>query len=163
MMSASLRIGSWFSTGLTSLLMMVACNRPAQKARAPASADGIWKEYAASLNAGDVDRWLALWTDDGIQMPPDEPPVVGKEKIRARNGAALEKFKFDIAVTNQELTTAGDWAYSRGVYRATLTPKQGGPSIPIDGKFMTILARQPDGSWKIHRDIFNSNVPPPSK
>jgi hypothetical protein len=25
------------------------------------------------------------------------------------------------------------------------------------------LARQPDGSWKIHRDIFNSNVPPPGR
>jgi uncharacterized protein (TIGR02246 family) len=125
--------------------------------------EGIWKEYAASLNAGDIDRWVALWTDDGVQLPPDEPPVVGKDKIRTRNGAVLQKFNFDIGITNQEAHAAGDWGFSRGVYRATLTPKQGGAPISIDGKYMTILARQKDGSWKIHRDIFNSNGPPPGK
>jgi uncharacterized protein (TIGR02246 family) len=140
-------------------LVVAACNRP-QRAEpgTDQAVQEIWKEYSASLNAGDIDRWVALWTDDGVQMPPDEPPVIGKEKIKARNGAVLQKFKFDIGVTNQEVKTSGDWAYSRGVYKATLTPKQGGTSIPIDGKYMTILARQPDGSWKIHRDIFNSNV-----
>ncbi|HEV8453626.1 MAG TPA: nuclear transport factor 2 family protein [Gemmatimonadales bacterium] len=124
-----------------------------------AAVNEIWKEYSASLNAGDLDRWLALWTEDGVQMPPDEPVVVGKERIRARNRAVLDRFAFDIGITNQEVRTAGDLAVARGTYTATLTPKQGGGGIPIDGKFMTILVRQPDGGWKIHRDIFNSNVP----
>ncbi|HEY4648681.1 MAG TPA: SgcJ/EcaC family oxidoreductase [Gemmatimonadales bacterium] len=122
--------------------------------------ENVWKEYAASLNAGDIDRWMALWTEDGVQLPPNEPPVVGKEKIRARNGAVLQTFTFEIGITNQEVSTAGDWAYSRGSYRATLTPRGGGPAIPVDGKYMTILTRQPGGGWKIHRDIFNSNVAP---
>jgi uncharacterized protein (TIGR02246 family) len=158
-----LRFGSGAGFALLFLLATNGCDRPARGDQADAAVDGIWKEYAASLNAGDIDRWVALWTDDGVQLPPDEPPVVGKEKIRARNGAVLQKFNFDIGITNQEVHTAGDWGYSRGVYRATLTPKQGGAAIPIDGKFMTILARQGDGSWKIHRDIFNSNVAPTGK
>jgi len=37
--------------------------------------------------------------------------------------------------------------------------KQGGEPVLIDGKYMSIPARQPDGSWKLHRDAFNSNVP----
>ncbi len=37
--------------------------------------------------------------------------------------------------------------------------KEGGEAVTVDGKYMTILQRQPDGSWKIHRDIVNSNVP----
>ncbi|HEY3012678.1 MAG TPA: SgcJ/EcaC family oxidoreductase [Gemmatimonadales bacterium] len=125
---------------------------------AKAAVDKIWQEYSASLNAGDLNRWLALWTDDGIQMPPDEPPVVGKERIRARNAAVLDRFKFDIGIKNEEVQIVDGWGYSRGTYKATLTPKQGGQTIPIDGKYMTILARQSDGSWKIHRDIFNSNL-----
>ncbi|HEU4682596.1 MAG TPA: nuclear transport factor 2 family protein, partial [Gemmatimonadales bacterium] len=111
-------------------------------------------------NAGDIDRWVALWTEDGIQMPPDEPAVVGKERIRARNQHVLDQFTFDIGITNEESRTAGDWGFARGTYKATLTPKKGRKSIPINGKYMTILARQGDGSWKIHRDIFNSNVQP---
>jgi uncharacterized protein (TIGR02246 family) len=158
-MTTRLLFGSRFLLLVGALLAGLACNRP-QNAEGDVTkaAESIWKEYAASLNAGDIDRWVALWTDDGVQMPPDEPPVVGKEKIRARNGAGLQKFKFDMSITNQEIQTAGDLAYARGTYKATLTPKQGGTSIPIDGKYMTILTRQPDGSWKIHRDIFNSNV-----
>jgi uncharacterized protein (TIGR02246 family) len=142
------------------LTLLTACT---SRNEAPTSGSdavtAIWKEYSASLNAGDINRWLALWTDNGIQMPPDEPPVVGKERIRARNKAALDRFAFDIGISNQEVEVAGNWAYARGTYKATLTPKQGGKTIPIDGKYMTILARQDDGSWRIHRDIFNSNVP----
>lgn len=125
-----------------------------------ATVNEIWSQYSSSLNSGDNDAWLSLWTDDGIQMPPNSPPVIGKEQIRARNQAALDQFTVDIEITNEEVRVAGDWAYARGTYTATLTPKQGGEALFIDGKYMTILERQPDGSWKIHRDIFNSNVAP---
>jgi ketosteroid isomerase-like protein len=60
-------------------------------------------------------------------------------------------------------TDLATWTFARGMYSATLVPKAGGAQIPIDGKFLTILARQPDGSWKIWRDIFNSNQPPPNR
>jgi len=41
-----------------------------------------------------------------------------------------------------------------------MTPKAGGKTIKLDGKYLTILERQADGSWKIAIDCFNSNVPP---
>lgn len=123
--------------------------------------EGIWDEYASSLMDGDIDRWLSLWTEDGIQMPPDEPPVVGKERIRERNQAVADQFTFDdMEIQNAEVASAGDWAYARGTYTATLLPRGEGIPIRVDGKYMSILRRQPDGSWRIHRDIFNSNVPP---
>jgi uncharacterized protein (TIGR02246 family) len=144
------------------LLALLGCGSKSASDRTDPGPDvkAMWTEFAASLNAGDAERWLALWTDDGVQLPPDEPAIVGKERIRERMRAALDRFKFDMAIANEETRTAGDLAFARGTYKATLTPKQGGKQIPIDGKFMTILVRQPDGSWKIHRDIFNSNVPP---
>lgn len=135
-----------------------ASEQQGDQAAVNAAVEEIWKEYSASLNAGDLERWLSLWTEDGVQMRPDESPVVGKEQIRVRNQRFLDLFTVDIGITNEEVGAAGDWAYARGVYKATLTPKQGGDPILIDGKYMTILMRQSDGSWKIHRDIFNSNV-----
>ena len=148
---------------VAALLAVVAgCTRPSnvplQDARA--AADNIFARYAASLNAGDADAWATLWAEDGVQMPPDEPPVTGKAQIREKLRGVLAQFRFQMRVHTEEVRTAGDWAFARGMYAATLTPKAGGPAIPIDGKFMTILARQSDGSWKIYRDIFNSNVPP---
>ena len=146
-------------TGVT--LLLAGCSPPqgSQSQAVTAAVNAIWTRYSSSLNAGDLDSWLSLWTDDGVQLPPGEPPVVGKDQIRARNKAVLDKFTFNISITNAEVGVAGDWAFARGTYTATLTPKEGGRAIPISGKYMTILKRQPDGSWKIHRDIFNSNVP----
>ena len=125
-----------------------------------AAVNEIWNEYASSLNAGDVARWISLWTDDGVQLPPGSPPVVGKETIRAGLESEVDVVTFDMEINNEEVHVSGDLAVARGTYAATVTPKAGGEAIPIDGKYMTLLRRQPDGSWKIHRDIFNSNVPP---
>ena len=124
-----------------------------------AAINDIWTMYASSLEAGDLSAWLSLWTEDGVQMPPNEPPVIGKDQIQKANKAAFDQFTFEMEITNKEIQVAGDWAFSRGTYTATLSPKNGDQPVPIDGKFMTILERQPDGGWKIHRDIFNSNVP----
>jgi uncharacterized protein (TIGR02246 family) len=141
------------------LALHPACSgqRPGDQKAATAAINDIWNRYSSSLNSGDIDRWMSLWADNGVQMPPNEPPVIGKEAIRARNKGVLDRFAFNITITNDEVRVGGDWAFARGMYAATLTPKAGGAAVSIDGKYMTILARQPDGSWKIQRDIFNSN------
>jgi ketosteroid isomerase-like protein len=82
------------------------------------------------------------------------------DQLRQRNGGALDLFVVDIQITNEEVGVNGNLAFSRGNYVATFSPKDGAQPIPVDGKFMTILKKQPDGSWKIHRDMFNSNVAP---
>jgi uncharacterized protein (TIGR02246 family) len=124
-----------------------------------AAISDIWSLYASSANAGDIDRWISLWTEDGVQMPPNEPPIIGKDQILIANKAAFDQFTYEMEITNEETRVAGDLAFSRGIYTATLSPKNGNQPALVDGKFMTILERQPNGSWKIHRDIFNSNVP----
>ena len=126
-----------------------------------AAVNAIWEEYAASVIASDADRWIAQWTEDGVQMPPNEPLVEGKENILARTGGFMAAAPTHaMEITNLEVQSAGEWAYSRGVYTVNFTFAETGEEGTVDGKFMTILQRQSDGSWKIYRDIFNSNVPP---
>jgi len=123
----------------------------------------IWTQYVATLTAGDLDLWISLWTDDGIRMAPDAPAVIGKEQIREAMKPAFDQMTFDIAIANKEVRVAGDWAFSRGTGTLSTTPKKGGKTTKIDGKYLTILERQADGSWKIAIDCFNSNVPPTSE
>ena len=125
-----------------------------------AAINELWNQYAAAVTTGDLDLWISLWTDNGIQMAPDAPAVIGKEQIRAKYESIFPQFIFKMAITNKEVRVTGDWAYARGTYTLSMTPKAGGETINIDGKFLTILKRQVDGSWKIFRDCFNSNVPP---
>jgi uncharacterized protein (TIGR02246 family) len=150
------------SSALLVSVALFGCAAQEQDDRAATTAtfNQMLKDFSASLSAGDADRWLALWAEDGVQLPPDEPPVEGKTAIAAKMRGLLNRFKFDMTIQNIEAHSAGDWGFVRGKYQATLTPKQGGAAIPIDGKYLTLLNRQSDGSWKIYRDIFNSNVPP---
>ena len=126
-----------------------------------AAINELWNQYASAVTTGDLDLWISLWTDNGIQMAPDAPAVIGKEQIRAKYESIFGQVIFKMAITNEEVRVAADWAFSRGTYTASITPKAGGETTEIDGKYLTILERQTDGSWKIVRDCFNSNVPPP--
>jgi uncharacterized protein (TIGR02246 family) len=135
----------------------------AQPADMEAVVADIWTEYEDSLLAGDSGRWIAQWAEDGVQMPPGALPVEGKEAIAAGNRAFLEQFEWtEFEITNLEVQAADGWAYARGLYTATYVLKAGGDPVQIEGKYTTILQKQPDGSWKLYRDIFNSNAPPPA-
>lgn len=128
-----------------------------------AAIQSVWVAYANAVETGDLEAYMALWADGGVQMPPGAPPNVGKDVIRAGTIQGFEGRKGSTTIMNidpQEITITGDWAYTRGLYTVTVTPPNGGVVAHVDGKFMTILRRQPDGSWRIYRDIFNSNVPP---
>ncbi len=65
-----------------------------------------------------------------------------------------------MTVKYEEVEASGDWAFVRGTYTQTVTPKAGGAATLVDGKFLAIWKRQADGSWKMYIDCFNSNVPP---
>ncbi len=125
-----------------------------------AAINEIWNQYSLAINSADFDLWISLWEDDGVQMPPDAPAVFGKEQIRVVNESKFEPFNVNMAIKNDEVLIDGGLAFSRGIYTAALTPKAGGETINLIGKYLTILKKQTDGSWKIYRDCFNSDVPP---
>jgi uncharacterized protein (TIGR02246 family) len=120
----------------------------------------VWHEYAAAVKDGDLDRWISLWTEDGIRMPPHASRSVGLEQIRTSLEIDLQTFDFEeYTIQPDEIRILGNQAYTHGFYNATMTPKKGGLTIEISGKFLTILTKQDDGFWKITVDCFNSNKP----
>ena len=151
-------------------LVLVACQpltvQPASMTQASdedvaAAVNAIWDEYEASLLDGDADRWITQWMEDGVQMPPNMPPRIGREAIYPAVSGFLSKFDYtDFVINNEDVEVNGDLAFARGTYAASFVAKSGGDPVKIEGKYMTILRQQEDGSWKIYRDIFNSNVPP---
>lgn len=121
----------------------------------------IRQQHAASVaaaNAKDWARWTAGFTEDGVAMPPNS------EAIRGR--AALLKFAesyppfTDFTAEVTEIEGSPTMAYARGTYAITIT-MPGTPPMPDRGKFVEIWKKQPDGSWKITIDIFNSDMPIP--
>jgi len=118
-----------------------------------------FRQFAVAINAGDFDGWVSLWTNDGIQMPPNTPVRIGKEQIRAGMKPAFDQFILKMVITNEELRVFGNWAFLRGTFTETMVSKTGGETEKFDGKYLSVFERQADGSWKVARDCFNSNVP----
>lgn len=120
----------------------------------------LWNEWAAACHAGDFERWMSLWVDDALQMAPDEPPRVGKEQIRAGNKPSFDlSMMSNMVINTQEVRILGDQAYSYGTYTFDVTPKEGGETTSLSGKYLDILAKQADGSWKVIIDCHNYNEP----
>lgn len=122
-----------------------------------AAIEGIWESYSAAVVAGDPKTWLGLWDEGGIQMPPGAPARGKDVLVEQVPKRYTPDFASEMHINPEEINIAGDWAYTRGTY--DLTVGSGDGATTIDGKFMTILRRQDDGTWKIYRDIFNSNTP----
>jgi uncharacterized protein (TIGR02246 family) len=120
----------------------------------------LWNDYAAFCHAGDLERWMTLWINDGLQLAPDEPPRVGKEQIQAGMRPGFDHFVMSSMVINsEEVRILGDQAYSHGTYTFDVMSKEGGGTKSLSGKFLDILEKQVDGSWKIAIDCHNYNEP----
>jgi uncharacterized protein (TIGR02246 family) len=121
---------------------------------------------AAGLKAAqakDVAGATANYADDASWLPPHAPIVQGKEAIRSAwaQFLAIPGLKIEWQVTKVDVSRAGDMAYTLYKYEMTMDAPSGSP-IHDQGKDMAVWAKQPDGTWKIVADTFNSDMPPPS-
>ena len=160
----------WVMVTIFTSVMMFACRPPveeaAPEAEEPAAVEAdleainqLRDDYSAANNAGDAVATAGLFTDDAILMPPNEAAVVGKEAIQSNSQARFDEFKSEHGATSEEIELADQWAYGRGSYTLKLTPKAEGEALEDSGKYLVIVERQPDGSWRIARLIWNSNKP----
>ncbi|MEN8375353.1 MAG: DUF4440 domain-containing protein [Gemmatimonadota bacterium] len=125
-----------------------------------ADAEAIRAVDAAATEAGvagDFDAFAALYTEDAILLPPNAPAVTGRSAIRDYWASVPPIVAFEIEV--EEIVGRGDLAYVQGSYLLELAPPGAPEPIRDNGKFIEIRRRQPDGSWPLSRDIYNSNLP----
>jgi uncharacterized protein (TIGR02246 family) len=120
----------------------------------------VWDAYAMAVTKGDATAFANLWTDDAIKMIPNIPIIIGKANIMPVFQSIISGSSSVMKITTEETVITGDLAYSRGSFEQVSTSKADGSTMRIVGKFLDILARQPDGSWKITIDCFNFDGPP---
>ncbi len=115
--------------------------------------------FAAASNAGNLDALVAVYAADATLLPPNAPAMKGSEAIRGFWGGFLSAYEVEMELTSQEAEGRGDLAYVVGRYRFAATPKAKGPELKDEGKYVEVLKRQADGSWKYVVDIYNSDLP----
>ena len=119
-------------------------------------------DWLAAVRAKDIPRLSSMVTDDAVFLPPGFPPIRGKQAVETMYQNFFPQFSSvaqDVAI--EEIEVLGDWAFSWGTEKFALVPQAGGSTIEMQGKGMSILKRQPDGSWKFARGI-NNTLPKPA-
>jgi ketosteroid isomerase-like protein len=107
--------------------------------------------------ARDFDALTRLYAEEAVLMPPGEPAVTGRPAIRSWFESLPPLAGFQVAL--DEIDGREDLAYVRGTYSMTFGEPGGASQVPLEGKFLEIRKRQPDGSWLLVADMFNSDRP----
>jgi len=143
-------------------LLVAACNQKTSMSSMPAAgnmdslraslmnADKAWND--ASLKKGYAHSRVDFAADEGIELEPNEMPLVGKQ---AMNDYAAGHP--DTAQTSQwmatkaEVAASGDLGYTYGAYSLKMKTKRGTDTTEY-GTYVTVWKKQSDGSWKFVAD-----------
>ncbi len=113
-------------------------------------------DFVMHAVAGDWDALAALYTEDAVVMPPNQELVIGRSAIRNLFSVLTVS---DFQLEPIEIDGCGDLAFARGSYSWTLRVGDGEPARD-HGKWLTIWRKQPDGTWLLSQDIWNSDQAP---
>ena len=128
-------------------------------AGARAAIEATNAKFFDAFKRGDKAALLANYADDAIVMMPNEEAWRGRDGMDKGFSAFLGQMAMkDGATKTEDVMVAGDMAIETGTFAWTLQIKAGG-EVQDKGKYLTVWKRQPDGSWKILRDINNSDLP----
>lgn len=152
-------IASWVLVAVISSAAYVASAAPDAGVReAQAAIEAANARFSEAFARGDASALAAMYTPDAIAFPPGSEMVRGNEAI-----ASFWKTSRDGGVRSATLTTidvgrSGDVAYEVGTVSLEVQAEGKEPTTAT-AKYVVVWKRQPDGSWKLHRDIWNDLAP----
>lgn len=112
------------------------------------------EKFMEMFRQGDAEGIAELYTQDGMVLPPNSEIIEGKQQIKDFWKAAIDMMGIkSVQLQTQEIEAQNNMAYERG--RAMIYGE--GDQEIDDSKYIVIWKRE-NGTWKLHRDIFNSNL-----
>jgi ketosteroid isomerase-like protein len=145
------------------LLALTACPPPAPAGLTGpdrAAIQAVADSAVAIVRAGG--DWAATYaalyyTDDAMLLPPYGGPVTGRAAITEwlRQFPPIANF----GAQQLDVEGMGDVVWVRGSYSMDVTPLGATTPVHDEGKYLEIWQRQPDGAWKVVRDMFSSSLP----
>lgn len=110
-------------------------------------------DFEIAMTRSDTTSIVAPYTSDAVFITADGTVAKGRAQIEqlyrdrfAGSGAAVE-----VGIESQQLMVDGNFCYERGL--GSITRRVNGARATDRGRFLTVWQRQPDGGWKIFRNI----------
>jgi uncharacterized protein (TIGR02246 family) len=110
--------------------------------------------YNKAFDQGDAAGCAAFFAEDVLLMAPGQRMTHGKKAFEETYRSRMDESSGGTHSNKLvEYGVEGNLAYQVGTFAIT------GTSPTEQGKFVNILRRQTDGTWKVTVSIFNSDKP----
>ena len=137
-----------------------AAPRPADTAAEETALKAVTAAWLDAYNAGDVEKIVAMYAEDGVLMPPHAPVASGRAAIRAyltADTAGAKAAGVKIVPGAATAGVAGDTGWESGSY--TIANASG---ATVDSGSYLSVSRKLNGKWLYVRDTYNSDRPLPA-
>ena len=106
-----------------------------------------------------ADGWMSFVSDDIVVLPPNAEIAEGHDAARAVALGFTQADDFSIAWESKRIDFSrdGDIASVVGAYELSFKDPEGNP-VEDRGKFLDVLRKGEDGSWKAFAVSFNSDL-----
>ena len=112
----------------------------------------------ASVDVGTAEAFYRYLADDALLLPSSVGPVEGKDAIREFMSSGPE-IVLRWQPVKADVSRSADLGYTWGTYWFETKDAEGN-SKRIDGKYLNVWKKQPDGTWKVLVDIGNQSSTP---
>ena len=109
--------------------------------------------WIAAVKDSDIDRLVALATDDVVVVHGDGRCVCGKEALRVELLKDFGLFDVDERDSSTEIMVHDKWALEFCEMDRTVMAIRGGTQVQAHSRVLTVFGRQVDASWKVARVI----------
>jgi ketosteroid isomerase-like protein len=149
------------------ILMLVstaACSGPAPVEFTTKDAGAIRQQHETfftAFNAKDAGTIVAMYAENSVFMPPNEPIIRGKEALKHFYADLFRRGATNLRMDITEVSGHGPLAYQSGTYELDYKPETGAPGRDR-GKYLFVLRKLQIG-WKYEYTMWNSDLPPPGR
>jgi uncharacterized protein (TIGR02246 family) len=133
---------------------------PDTRAADEAAIHAAVKEWSASAQAKDADKFASYYAEDGVLMLEDAPDIRGVAALREGIGGMMQDPNFGLSFAADRVVVArsGDLAYETGTYTLTMSDPEQKPATQ-KGHYVVVWQKQVDGAWKVMVDVPVSDPP----
>jgi ketosteroid isomerase-like protein len=133
-----------------------------------AGAEALVQRYLSAYNAQDPVALAALYSEDGLLLPPNGGPVRGREAIKnywtrsGRQGLSFDILQKDVCGEagffvgryQARETSRGEFQLAKEPFALLSNPRR----QPEHGNFVLCVKRGETGSWRIAADMWNTSA-----
>jgi len=133
---------------------------PVDTAAEEATLKAMTAAWLDAYNAGDVEKIVAMYTEDAVLMPPHAAVANGHAGIRSfltADTAAAKAAGVKLIPGAATAGVLGDMGWESGAY--TIADASG---ATVDSGSYLSVARKSNGKWLLIRDTYNSDRPLPA-